>query len=178
MIQRPAPTDVSPRALVYVERVEDGDILRTLRDQKDEFARLLSPLDEAAAGHRYAPGKWSVKEVVGHVADAERIFTYRLLRIARGDTTPLPGFNENDYVPAGQFDDRSLASLLAEFEAVRASSIALVEGLPPDVWSRATEANGHRTTAAAVAYLMVGHAAHHLIGLRERYGIGDGGAAA
>jgi hypothetical protein len=129
----------------------------------------MEPLDDAAARSRYAAGKWSVKEVLGHLTDAERIFAYRLMRIARRDATPLPGFDENAYVPAGEFDARPLDSLVGEFGALRLSTIELVEGLPSDAWARRGQASGASITARALAYIIVGHVAHHARVLRERY---------
>jgi uncharacterized damage-inducible protein DinB len=131
----------------------------------------LSAVTEAGAGHRYAPGKWSVREVLGHLCDAERIFAYRLLRIARGDKTPLEGFDENVYVPAGAFDNRTLADLREEWTATREATVALVRGLPADAWTRRGSANGTSVTAAALAYIILGHVEHHLGVLRDRYGV-------
>jgi uncharacterized damage-inducible protein DinB len=140
-----------------------------------EVESLLAPLDDRAALARYAPGKWSIKEIVGHLNDVERIFTYRLLRIARADATPLPGFEEDQYVPEGRFDQRPLANLLAEFRAVRLSTVALVDGMPEEGWPRWGEASGKRITARALIYAIVGHVTHHLNVLKERYGVGGTG---
>jgi hypothetical protein len=133
--------------------------------------RRLSAVNATAAGHRYAPGKWSVREVIGHLCDAERIFAYRLLRIARGDGTPLAGFDENAYVPAGSFESRELNALIKEWMATRDSTIALVRGLPADAWTRRGTANGTNVSAAALAYIILGHVEHHLGILRDRYGV-------
>jgi uncharacterized damage-inducible protein DinB len=129
----------------------------------------VASLDDTAARARYAAGKWSVKEVLGHITDAERIFAYRLMRIARGDATPLPGFDENAYVPAGDFDARPLLSLAGEFRALRLSTIALIDGLPLDGWVRMGQVSGASVSARALAYVIVGHVAHHTRILRERY---------
>jgi hypothetical protein len=112
-----------------------------------------------------------VREVVGHLCDAERIFAYRLLRIARGDETPLAGFDENTYVPAGSFESRELNALIKEWMATRDSTIALVRGLPADAWTRRGTANGKNVSAAALAYIILGHVEHHLGILRDRYGV-------
>jgi hypothetical protein len=153
----------------YIAQVPGEEIGTYLETQLPELERLLAPLDEAAARFRYAPDKWSIKEVVGHLADSERIFGYRLLRIGRGDATPLPGFDENAYVPAGDFDARPLASVLGELRAVRQSTIALADGLPSGAWSRRGEASGAVISARALAYIIVGHLTHHARVLRERY---------
>ena len=133
--------------------------------------RRFSAVTEAGAGHRYAHDKWSVREVLGHLCDAERIFAYRLLRIARADATPLEGFDENTYVPAGAFDNRALGDLIADWTATRSATIALVRGLPADAWARRGTANGKPVTATALAYIILGHVEHHLGVLHDRYGV-------
>jgi hypothetical protein len=170
-ITRPAADEASPAFQRYIAEVPDQNIGEQLLDQLRETEQLFETVTDHDARARYAEGKWSVKEVVGHLTDAERIFSYRLLRIARGDPTPLPGFDEKAYVPAGRFDDRPLPMILTEFRAVRMSTIALLEGIPADGWERWGEASGHPVTARALAYVIVGHVAHHLGVLRERYGL-------
>lgn len=166
---RPAEDAVPAFYRGYVARVPDGDIAATLTAQIDDTASLLAHLSDEQALHRYATGKWSIKEVVGHVADAERVFAYRILRFARGDATPLAGFDENQYVPAGRFDDRSLADLIGEFRAVRAATTVLLRGLPFDSLDRRGTANGVPLTARAIAWTTAGHELHHRHILRERY---------
>jgi uncharacterized damage-inducible protein DinB len=156
----------------YIARVTEEPLDQQLTDQLREVEQLFDNVTDRDALSRYAEGKWSVKEILGHLSDTERIFTYRLLRIARGDATPLPGYDENSYVPAGRFDERPLPMLLAELRAVRQSTAALLEGLPDEAWVRWGEANGSPITARALAYIIVGHVSHHLGVLRERYGLG------
>jgi hypothetical protein len=156
----------------YIARVSDEPLGDQLTAQVREIEQLFETVTDRAALARYAEGKWSIKEILGHLSDTERIFTYRLLRIARGDATPLPGYDENAYVPAGRFDERPLPMLLAELRAVRLSTAALLEGLPEEAWTRWGEANGSPITARALAFIIVGHVAHHLGVLRERYGLG------
>ncbi|HEY5939619.1 MAG TPA: DinB family protein [Gemmatimonadales bacterium] len=175
-IPRPAADEAAPYYQRYIARVSGENIGEQLVDQLAEVERLLGPLDDTAALARYAPGKWSVKEILGHLADVERIFSYRLLRISRGDVTPLPGFDENAYVPIAEFDKRLLRDLAAEFRAVRLSTIALLNGLPSDSWSRRGSASGNPVSARALAYIIVGHVSHHLGVLRDRYGLGSGAA--
>lgn len=171
-LSRPAAVDYDPAAAGYVALAPDiTDAVAQLISQRDAVGRRLSVVNATAAGHRYAPGKWSVREVVGHLCDAERIFAYRLLRIARGDETPLAGFDENTYVPAGSFDARELNALIKEWMATRDSTIALVRGLPADGWTRRGVANGKAVTAASLAYIILGHVEHHLGILRDRYGV-------
>ena len=168
-LPRPAPDESAPSYHGYISEVPGELIGKYLVDQLHDLERLMAPLDDTAARARYAAGKWSVKEVLGHLTDAERIFAYRLMRIARRDATPLPGFDENAYVPAGEFDSRPLPSLVGEFGALRRSTIALVDGLPPEGWARQGQASGASITARALAYIILGHAAHHARVLRERY---------
>jgi len=156
----------------YIEKVTGEDITEQLIEQLHEVENLFEGVTDRAALARYAEGKWSIKEVIGHLIDTERIFGYRLLRIARGDATPLPGYDENAYVPKGDFDERPLAILLAEFRVVRQSTSALIEGLPTQAWKRRGVANGQPISTRALAYIMVGHVAHHLGVLRERYRLG------
>jgi hypothetical protein len=176
-IPRPAADEAAPFYQGYIAKVPGDNIGEQLVDQLAEVERLFGSLDDRAALARYAPGKWSIKEILGHLTDAERIFAYRLLRIARGDATPLPGFDENAYVTAGRFDERPLQDLAAEFRAVRLGTVALASGLPSTSWSKVGQASGKLVSARALVYIMVGHVAHHLGVLRERYGLGTGAAS-
>jgi uncharacterized damage-inducible protein DinB len=166
---RPSPSEFDPFYAGYVAAVPDGDVLHVLLRQTDDLRSLLAPLPPATWRHRYAPGKWSVAEVLGHVCDAERILSYRALRFARGDRTPVPGFEENDYVPMGRFDERDPHSLLAEFDTVRAATLSLFRHLPDDAVERAGNANGADVTVRALLYIITGHQRHHASVLRERY---------
>ena len=168
-LPRPGADESAPFYYGYIDKVPGEQIGEYLASQLREAEQLLAPLDDAAASFRYAPEKWSVKEVLGHICDAERIFAYRLLRIARSDTTPLPGFDEDAYVPPAEFDARPISELVREFKAVRASTIALVEGLPSEAWQRRGQASGKPISTRALAYVMVGHVTHHLGVLGERY---------
>lgn len=169
-IPRPAPHEYAPFYARYIERVPEGSSLPALLEaQATELDALLAGLDEAKALHRYAPGKWSIKEMVGHLADAERIMAYRLLRISRGDATPLAGFEEDDYVKIAAFDRRTLGDLRAEFQAVRQATLALVRSLDAEAFARRGTANQNPVSAAAIAHILFGHTAHHMAVLRERY---------
>ena len=168
-IARPETGEYIPYYHKYITLVPDGDVVDTLRSQIGDTVALLRTIPEARASHRYAPGKWSIKEVVGHMADVERIMTYRLLRVARGDATPLPGFDENAYVPAANFDARSLGSLAHELEQVRGSTVALLETLDAGAAVRRGRANDAEISARALAYIVAGHERHHVGLLRERY---------
>jgi hypothetical protein len=171
-LSRPVEGEYDPGAGAYIAAVpEILDAAAVLTAQRDALESLFRIISESRAAFRYAPGKWTIREVLGHLSDAERIFASRLLRIGRGDATPLPGFDENTYVPAGAFESRALADVLAEWTAVRNASVALVTGMPRDAWTRRGTANGRMVTAGALVYVIVGHTAHHLRVLDERYGV-------
>ena len=171
-ISRPAPDEFFEYYGKYIALVAGDDAMPALRDQIGDTARLLKPLDESKALHRYAPGKWSVKEVVGHLSDTERVFAYRALRMGRGDTTPLAGFDENAYTPAGRFDARPLGDILNEYESVRAASLALFRGLDEEALLRRGIANDKSISVRALAWIAAGHELHHRKLLIERYGLG------
>jgi DinB superfamily len=166
---RPDASEYAAYYQTYVSLVPDGDILAILETQVGETLRLLARVGEARGDHRYAPGKWSVKEVVAHVIDTERVFDYRALRFARGDETPLAGFEQNDWVRDGRFAHRALAELAAEFRAVRVASIAFYRGLDLASARRSGTANNVRFTVRAIPFIVAGHEAHHGRILRERY---------
>lgn len=170
-ISKAEPGEYAPYYQKYVDRVS-GDVLAQLESQHASTHALLERLDEHRAMHRYAPGKWSVKEVIGHLADAERVFAYRALRFARADATELPGFDENEWVPEGLFDARPIADMAAEFAAVRAATLALFRGLPASTHVRRGVANGQPVTVRGLATIIAGHEAHHVAILREKYGLG------
>lgn len=154
----------------YIARVPGDDALAVLEAQRASV-RALAALLEARALFRYAPGKWSVKEIVGHLADAERVYGYRALRFARHDATALPGFDEDAWVPAGRFDRRALTDLVAEWDTVRVATLSLFRGLDDDALLRRGVANDHTISVRALAWIAAGHTLHHLAVLRERYGV-------
>jgi len=153
----------------YVSQVPDGGILTQLAPQLEASLALLRPLSEDQAGYRYAAGKWSVKQLVGHLSDTERAFADRALHFARGNTQPVPGFDQDEYVAAAGSDQRPLPALLAEWEAVRRSTGALFRNLPREAWNRSGSADGVRFTVRAIAYIIAGHELHHRRVLIERY---------
>jgi hypothetical protein len=172
-VPRPGNDEAAAYYHAYIAEVRGDNIGEQLVEQLTQAERLFSTLDDAAALARYAPGKWSIKELLGHLNDSERIFSYRLLRISRGDSTPLPGFEQNPYVVAGGFDQRPLSDLLGEFRAVRSSTVALASGIPAQAWTARGVASENSVTARALLYIIVGHVAHHLQVLRDRYGLGS-----
>ncbi len=173
---RPAPEEYAPYFSRYIDLVPDGSVVETLRAQIAETRALLAGLSAGQAAYRYAPGKWSVKEVVGHLVDAERVFAYRALRFARNDATPLPGFDENAFAANAGFDARPLDDLLQELTAVRAATVALFAGLDEAALSREGTANDVRVSVRAVAWIIAGHELHHRAILRERYLTGSAAA--
>jgi len=171
-LPRPAADEYNSFYAGYVEKVPDGEVLKFLETQLRETRGLLSVLSEGRGGFRYAPEKWSLKEVIGHLCDAERIFAYRALRFARADETPLSSFDEDKYVPAGKFDTRTMASLVDEFVQVRDATLALVRSLDAEMGARRGTASGKPITVRALVWIIAGHTAHHVGVLKERYGVG------
>ena len=166
---RPEATEFAPFYAGYVAAVPEGDIINILRRGGDEWQSVLAELPEARGDHRYAEGKWSIRQLVGHVSDAERIFAYRALRIARGDQSPLASFDENAYAETAGSDRRTISALAAELRVVRESTVALFSSFPDDAWTRTGTASGKTVSVRALAYITAGHAQHHLKILRERY---------
>ena len=166
---RPEPHEYASYYEQYVSLVPDADLVTTLERQGAETLALLRGLSEGQGEHRYEPGKWSVKQLVGHVNDGERLFSYRALHIARGDRAPLPGMDQDEWMAGVNFDARTLASLADEFEVVRAATLQLLRHLSPEAWGRRGTASDNEVTVRALAYIIAGHEAHHLRVLRERY---------
>lgn len=165
----PAATDYAPYYGRYVSLVPEGDILGTLARQMDSTLPLLRGIDEERGGHRYAPGKWSIKELVGHIIDTERIFAYRALRFARNDKTELEGFEQDDYIRNANFDDCRLSELVEEFEHVRRANLHMLGHLSAEAWQRRGIASGNEVSVLALAYIMAGHEQHHVQILKTRY---------
>jgi len=169
---RPEPGEHAPYYKRYIDLVADGDVTQTLERQLADALEQLTPLKPEQAHHRYAPGKWSALQVVGHVADTERVFAYRALSFARGDASELPGFDETTWADAAGADALELAAVLEDLACVRRASLSLLRGLTPAAWARRGVANGSATSVRALAWMMAGHERHHRAVLRERYGIG------
>lgn len=168
-VQRPDPDEYAPFYAGYIAHVPAGDLFALLRAQPDALRALLGGLTEAQVLYRPAPGEWSVKEIVGHICDTERVFAYRALRIARGDTTPLPGFEQNMYVDNAHFDARPLADLLDEFQQQRAANLLCFQALTPAQTEQRGTASDAPVTVRALLYMLAGHVEHHLLSLREKY---------
>src|SRR5512133_434383 len=159
---RPAQSEHNPYYSKYIDLVEGEDVLSALKSQLRETIAFLNCVSNEESVSRYAPGKWSVREVVGHVIDTERIFAYRALRIARGDTTPLPGFEQDDYIAAAQFDGRPWDLLLEEFAAVRRANLLMFPGLTRQAGHHRGVVNNNPIPARALAYIIAGHELHHV----------------
>jgi hypothetical protein len=168
-IRRPQAGEYASYYEKYISLIPGDDILGTLETQRLQMGQLLAPRTERDGNFRYAPDKWTVKEVIGHLADTERIFMYRALRISRGDQTPIEGFEQDDYVRNGKFNERTLAELAEEFAQVRGATLALLGGLSEEDWLRRGVANKNEVTVRALAYMTAGHELHHRRILEERY---------
>lgn len=168
VISPPFPDEYAPFYANYVSLAGGGDIVATMEKQLPELTAFFSAREQDAE-FRYASGKWSIKEVVGHVIDTERIFAYRALRISRNDKTPIEGFEQDDYMRFSPFDSCRLADLVEEFGHVRRSNLALFRSLDQEAWMRRGTASNKEVTVRALAYMLVGHAAHHRNVLEQKY---------
>lgn len=166
---RPVPGEYAEYAEDDIARVEGDDVCEVLRRQREATLELFGRFGEPGGGIRYAEGKWSVKQVLGHLADDERIFAYRALCLARGDSRELPGFDEELYVGGARFDELPLSVLLEDYLAVRAASLTFFRGLGPEAWSRRGMVNGYQATPRGLGFHIAGHELHHHRILEERY---------
>lgn len=171
MLNRPESGEFAEYYGRYIDQVPNRSVLEVLEEQRDAMRSLLGHLPPDRAGYRYAPDKWTIADVVQHLSDAERIFAYRALRIARGDETPLPSWDENAYAARNDTSRLSIPVLLDDWETSRASTISLFQTFDDDAWTRRGIASGHPVTPRALAYITAGHTAHHLGILRDRYGV-------
>ena len=168
-VDRPDETEYAPYFGRYVSLVPGGDILESLGRQSDETLALLRGIAEPQASYRYAPGKWSIKELVGHMIDSERIFAYRALCFARNDKSPLTGYDQDQYNDNASFDDYPLSELASEFEHVRRASILLFKHLDAEAWQRRGTANDSEVSVRALVHIIAGHELHHVGVLRKLY---------
>lgn len=168
-IAAPETSEYAPYYGRYISLVKGNDILAVLHQQVPQTKALLSSLSDQQGDFRYAPEKWNIKQVLGHLIDSERIFAYRALRIARADQVPMEGFEQDDYVRRGNFEKRSISDLLEEYETVRAATLTLFRNLDPAAWNRRGVANNHEVTVRATAYIIAGHELHHMQILNDKY---------
>ena len=169
-INRPDASEFAPFYAGYIAKVPDSGPVAMMKEQIDQLEKLKS-LPDDKANYRYAEGKWSVKDVLGHMADGERVFSYRLVRIARGDKTPMPGFEENDWAKAAPHGKRPIGAVIDELIAVRRATLALMESLDETAIANSGVANNNPVTGRAICWIVAGHTKHHLDVLKERYGI-------
>jgi len=166
----PQPGEVNPAFGKYIGKAQAfPDPIQKLTEQLNEVGTLLRPLDAQKQNHRYAPGKWSIKEVIGHLIDTERVMAYRALRIGRADQTPMASFDENAFAAASEADRADWGELLEEFEHVRHATILMLRRMPESAWARIGTANNAPLSVRALAYIIIGHVTHHLEIIRERY---------
>jgi uncharacterized damage-inducible protein DinB len=168
-VARPQPGEYAPYYDRYISLVQGGDILNTLDQQRRETMLLLCGRDEGDGDIRYAPGKWSVKELLGHVCDTERVFAYRAMRISRADATPMESFEQDDYVRNGPFANLALADLIEDFISVRRATLSLFRNLDEAAWGRRGIASKNEVSVRALAYMIAGHELHHRGILEEKY---------
>lgn len=169
VIGRPDGSDYSPAFAEYVSRVPESEILPALAEQIAIVETAFASVAPSAERFRYTEGKWSVRQLAGHIADCERIMGYRALSIARGETQDLPGFEEDDYVRNAPFEDVPLADLVREWRLLRESHVLLLKHFAADAWLRKGSANHKQATPRGMAYVLVGHVRHHLAVFEERY---------
>ncbi|MBI1798243.1 MAG: DinB family protein [Candidatus Eisenbacteria bacterium] len=170
-LSRPREDEFGPYYGKYLCLISTDDARPALEDRCRETLAMVGGLGDQRALERYAPGKWSIKETLGHVCDVERVMSYRALRLGRGDRTPLPGFDENLYVPNSRADRRPLAGLCAELSALRESTLALIRGFDEEALMRRGEASGQPFSVRALLWVIAGHEIHHANLLRDRYGL-------
>ncbi len=169
MITGPDRTEAAEYYFTYIDKVPSGDICRILDAQLPETVAFLRGISETQSLHRYAPGKWSIRQAVSHVNDAERLFVFRAFWFARGFDAALPSFDQDVAASTAGADDRPWSSHIDEFSAIRAASLAFFRSLPPDAWTRRGLASGNPFSVRALAYIVAGHVNHHAGILRERY---------
>jgi hypothetical protein len=169
MLQRPLASEYPEYYKPYVDLVPEGELLTLLKENLVKTIELFESLSEASGHFRYAEDKWSIKEVLGHMADTERIMSYRLLRVGRGDQTALAGFNENEYVEGSQINKLPIKRILEDFIAIRKATLTLFQNMPEEAWANIGFANNTDVTARAIGYIIAGHALHHFKIINDRY---------
>ena len=170
LIPKPQPGEYTPYTIMYISLVpDDGLVLKHLRDNLEAAKTFIRTFPEEKLATPHEPGEWTIKEILIHISDAERIFAYRALRFARQDSNELPGFEQNDYVPASRANMREIEGILEEYSAVRMATITLFESFEEDVYTQAGTAAGNPVTIRALAYIIAGHELHHMNSIRENY---------
>jgi len=170
MSQRPSPKEYADYYERYISLVPKGNIIDILEDQQKSLMGFFSSIDEEKANYKYAENKWSVKEVLGHIIDGERIFAYRALRLSRGDSKPLTGFEQNSFIANSNYCNISFEKIIDEFFLLRASNILMFRNFSDEMWSRKGTVDDKNISVRAIAYLMAGHTEHHINVLKDHYG--------
>ncbi|GAB4580373.1 MAG: DinB family protein [Anaerolineales bacterium] len=174
LIPKPQPGEYAPYAILYIRQLpDDGQVLRNLRENLAHTLAFIRSFPADKLTTPWAPGEWTIQEILIHVADSERIFAYRALRFARQDATPLPGFEQDEYVPVSRANERAIESILAEYAAVRMATLTLFESFEEEVFARTGLASENRVSVRALAYIIAGHELHHIKSIRENYGGGE-----
>ena len=168
---RPTPAEYAPHFDRYVSLVRESDVLAVLNGQAEKIHAALSGLSDERAAHRYAPDKWSVRESLGHIIDAERVFGYRAMSIARGEVQPLVSFDQDAYASSANHDQAPIDELAEQFATLRRSHVLMLKHLRPEAWGRVGVVGEHPTSTRGMAFIMAGHVRHHANVLKERYGI-------
>lgn len=171
--KRPTQADADQFYFTYIDKVPDGDVVEQLAKQMPKTRELLSGVDEKKASYRYEQQKWSVKQVLGHLADTERMFSFRALAFSRGDSQALPGMDQDAWIAGARFDELSLADIVADLTAIRAATCTLFKGLSDEQWQRRGSASGFEVQVGALAWIIAGHELHHRLVLEDRYGLGS-----
>ena len=166
---RPTPDEYAPYYKTYVDKVFGENVLVLLKEEHDQFKTFLQGIPESKWDYRYAEGKWSIKEVIRHINDAERVFAYRALRIARNDQTAMPGFDQDDWMGEISGSSMSPEQVMDEYSSVRAASLSLLNSFDEEAWLRRGTASDYTFSARALAYIIAGHEQHHIQILKERY---------
>jgi hypothetical protein len=169
VIGKPAPSEFGAHFGRYINLVEDPDIIRVLENQLASTRALLAGISDETSVLRYEPGKWSIRELAGHVVDSERVFAYRALRFARNDKTELPGFDQDTFAANANFHNLPMQDIRLEYESVRTSTLFLFKHLQPEAWGRRGVANQNEITVRALAFTIAGHELHHMAILKGRY---------
>jgi uncharacterized damage-inducible protein DinB len=168
-MDRPTQKEYASYYKGYVDIVPKGNIIKIMEKQNEQFCEFLAQVTDKKADYRYAEGKWSVKEVIGHIVDTELVFLYRALRFSRKDTQELPGFEQNDYVANSNYSQQTLGDLVEQFYLLRKTSVAFYKSLAKNTWTNKGKANGQSVTVKALSYIMVGHVIHHMQIINKRY---------
>ena len=170
-MRRPERDEAAEYYFTYINQVPDGDICQMMERQRHDVDALLARIDDKQSLHRYAPDKWSIREVIGHVNDTERLFVFRAFWFARGFESPLPSFDQNQAIAGARADERTWADVRQEFSAIRAATVPFFRALAADAWDRRGIASGNPFSVRALAFIVVGHATHHMELFKSKYGV-------